>query len=90
MMYLDGVPEGALRSDGLVEGCYIHGLFTSDAYRARFLSVFRGGDGFGTERLHYENSVDRTLDELALYMESCLDIEKIASIAGLDGIMKNP
>jgi adenosylcobyric acid synthase len=90
MMYLDGVPEGALRSDGLVGGCYIHGLFTGDAYRARFLSVFRGGDGFGTERLNYENSVDRTLDELALYMESCLDIEKIASIAGLDGIMKNP
>jgi adenosylcobyric acid synthase len=84
MLYLDGVPEGALRGDDLVGGCYIHGLFTNDLYRSKFLSIFRGGEGLGSVRLEYENAVDSALDDLARLMERSVDVSALASIAGLD------
>jgi adenosylcobyric acid synthase len=83
MITLDGLPEGALRDDDLVAGCYIHGLFTNDSYRAKFLSIFRGGEGLGSAKLDYEYVVDRTLDDFASLMEREVDIDMLASIAGL-------
>jgi adenosylcobyric acid synthase len=83
MIFLDGVPEGALRSDDLVAGCYIHGLFTSDSYRSEFLSAFRGKDGLSAAGFEYEKLMDDTIDELADEMERSVDVYAIASIAGL-------
>jgi adenosylcobyric acid synthase len=83
MFYLDGVAEGAFSEDGRVFGCYVHGLFTSDSYRARFLSAWRGGDGIGGERRYYERQIDETLDELADGMERQLDINAFARTAGV-------
>ena len=34
---LAGRPEGAMSADGLVQGSYIHGLFSGDAYRRWYL-----------------------------------------------------
>jgi adenosylcobyric acid synthase len=83
MFYLDGAAEGASSEDGRVIGCYVHGLFTSDSYRARFLSAWRGGGETGGERLSYERRIDETLDELADDMERQLDINAIARTAGI-------
>ncbi|MDR1965486.1 MAG: cobyric acid synthase [Synergistaceae bacterium] len=83
MLLLDGVPEGASSHDGHAMGCYIHGLFGSDSYRARFLSIFRGGEIAGTERSFYESQIDAALDELARHIEKCVDVEALAEIAGL-------
>jgi len=83
MFLLDGVPEGAYSANTPCAGCYVHGLFTSDSYRARFLSVFRGGEGDGVSRLKYEKRIDETLDELASHIEQCVDIDELAKIAGL-------
>ena len=70
MMLLDGVPEGARSEDGQTEGCYIHGLFTSDSYRTRFLSIFRGGaDDGGEKRQGYWKKIDGALDGLADHIE---------------------
>ncbi len=41
--FADGRPEGAIGADGLVAGCYVHGLFASDAFRAAWLRAFEGG-----------------------------------------------
>jgi adenosylcobyric acid synthase len=81
MFHLDGEPEGAVSPDGLVMGCYVHGLFTSDSYRARFLSAFRGGSA--AELTAYSGQIDETLDELASHIESSADIDALAEIAGL-------
>ena len=35
----DGRPEGAISADGRVAGCYVHGLFASDAFRAAWLAA---------------------------------------------------
>jgi adenosylcobyric acid synthase len=83
MLHLDGAPEGASREDGMACGCYIHGLFTSDGYRSKFLSVFRDGAGPGREKLEYDVVYDRVLDELADHVERYLDVDALAKIAGL-------
>ena len=83
MIILDGVPEGASGANALCAGCYVHGLFTSDSYRARFLSPFRGGEGAGFVRTKYEKQIDDTLDELASHIEARVDVDKLAKIAGL-------
>jgi adenosylcobyric acid synthase len=83
MFYLDGAAEGAFSEDGRAFGCYVHGLFTSDSYRARFLSAWRGGEGIGGERSSYGRQIDETLDELADDMERQLDINAIARMAGV-------
>jgi adenosylcobyric acid synthase len=84
MLIRNGVPEGATGADGLCLGCYIHGLFTSDDYRARFLSAFRGGGDENSPSLRYESKVDEVLDDLAEHLERSLDIPKIARISELE------
>jgi adenosylcobyric acid synthase len=84
MMLLDGVPEGARSEDERTEGCYIHGLFTSDSYRAGFLSVFRGGGCVGEKRRAYWKKIDDALDDLADHIEKYLDTKELAAISGTD------
>ncbi len=36
----DGRPEGAISADGRVAGCYVHGIFASDAFRHAWLATF--------------------------------------------------
>jgi adenosylcobyric acid synthase len=66
---VDGVPDGARSADGLIMGTYLHGLFGSDAYRARLLESF----GLSGERVNYRRSVDQALDEVAAELASHLD-----------------
>ena len=37
-----GGPDGAVSADGRIAGCYLHGLFASDAFRRAFLAAARG------------------------------------------------
>jgi len=71
--------EGAASTDGRILGTYLHGLFTSDAFRAAFLT--RMGAKVGT--YHHEAAIDRTLDALADHMAEHMNIDRIASIASL-------
>lgn len=74
----DGTGDGAESADGLVQGCYLHGLFGSDEFRARFLAGM-GGVGSG---LSYEAAVDRALDGIAARLEEEMDIDGILAVAG--------
>jgi adenosylcobyric acid synthase len=38
----DGRPDGAIGADGRVAGCYVHGLFASDAFRQAWLAAVAG------------------------------------------------
>jgi adenosylcobyric acid synthase len=40
LRFEDGRPEGAVSADGRVAGCYVHGLFASDAFRRAWLATF--------------------------------------------------
>ena len=69
---------GATSSNGLVMGCYVHGLFAADAYRAAFLNRIRAGD-YG--RTAHDALVETTLDSLAAHLESHLDVDALLAIA---------
>ncbi|MFY0690722.1 MAG: cobyric acid synthase [Paracoccaceae bacterium] len=72
-----GHTEGAASADGHIKGCYIHGLFSSDAFRKSYLSQL-GGES----RLpDYEQSIETTLDALADHLSTHLDTEALLKIA---------
>lgn len=73
MLELESGPDGAVSADGRVMGCYLHGLFASDAYRASLL-------GFETAT-NYEAQVDAVLDRLAEHLERHLNLEALLTYA---------
>ncbi|MBL4807059.1 MAG: cobyric acid synthase [Rhodobacteraceae bacterium] len=77
VMQVNGRPEGAGSADGLVQGTYLHGLFSSDSFRAAWLHSLN----IASSTLNYGQSVDKTLDDLADHLEQNLDIDTILAIA---------
>ena len=77
MINLGEVPHGACSHDGRIRGCYLHGLFGNDDYRAHIIRSL-GGNSSGKNYLH---GVNTTLDELASEMERHLDIDALFEIA---------
>ena len=73
---VDGRPEGAASADGRIRGCYLHGLFSSDAFRARFL-----GDLGHESDLSYEHGVEEVLDKLADHLEHYLDLDLLLDLS---------
>jgi adenosylcobyric acid synthase len=72
----DPRPEGARSADGLIEGLYLHGLFSADAFRTAWLLDF----GI-TAEFAYGAAVEATLDALADHLESHADIDGLLDIA---------
>ncbi|MEM9277767.1 MAG: cobyric acid synthase [Pseudomonadota bacterium] len=78
MVNFDGRYDGAVSPRGNVRGCYLHGLFTSDAYRRQLLKQC----GFeAKEGMSYAASVETALDELAEAMERYLDVDGLLELA---------
>jgi adenosylcobyric acid synthase len=76
MIRIDGRPDGAISADGRVQGTYVHGLFTGDAFRRAWLANL----GIASS-LAYESRIEAALDALADHLEAHLDIEQILKIA---------
>lgn len=74
----DGTEDGAIGADGLVAGCYLHGLFAADGFRAAFLTGLRTGAASASR---YEATVEAVLDRLAAHLATHLDVEAILDIA---------
>ena len=68
-------PHGA--ASGTVRGCYIHGLFTGDSFRAAFLAEL----GAETSGINHSQTIEDTLDALADHLETHLDVDAIIAIA---------
>ena len=73
---IDGKHAGASTADGRIRGCYLHGLFTSDQFRASF---FR--EQGVTSTLNYSDDVDRTLDQLAQHLEQHMDLDHLLRLS---------
>ena len=76
---IDGRADGAVSADGRISGTYLHGLFSSDAYRAALLRSF-GITGGGA---NYRLSVDAALDDVAGELETVLDPRWLDSLMGV-------
>ncbi len=73
---IDSRTEGARSKNGRVEGTYLHGMFSKDAFRKAFLTSL----GAAPSDLNYETNVDRTLDQLAEHLETHLDIDGLLNL----------
>ena len=73
----DGRTDGATSPDSRVSGCYVHGLFTSDAARAAWLAQF----GAMASGVSYEETIEAVLDRLAEHLVRHVDIEALLSFA---------
>jgi adenosylcobyric acid synthase len=76
LIMIDGRPDGAASPDGRVQGTYVHGLFTGDAFRKAWL----GHLGIASS-LAYEARIEAALDALADHCEAHLDIDQLLKIA---------
>ncbi|MEC7490011.1 MAG: cobyric acid synthase [Pseudomonadota bacterium] len=72
MLKLRSGADGAISADGRVFGCYVHGIFGSDAFRSAFLQRLKPGV---RATINYEASIDETLDALAHHLEIHLDLD---------------
>ena len=70
-------PEGAVSTDGRVEGSYLHGLFEDDAFRTHYLT----GLGATSSAQAYGATVEATLDDFAAHLEAHLDIDGLFALA---------
>ena len=78
MFELAGRSDGASSEDGRVQGCYLHGLFADDGYRAAYLGRLKSRASSGVA---YDRQVDEALDSIAASLEDCLDLDRLLEIA---------
>ncbi|KZD22606.1 cobyric acid synthase [Tardiphaga robiniae] len=76
LLMIDGHPDGAASVDGRVQGTYVHGLFTGDAFRKAWLANL----GIASS-LAYDAQIEAALDALADHCEKHLDIDRLIEIA---------
>lgn len=74
---LEAHTDGAASADGRVMGTYLHGLFSSDAFRRAYL----GHLGAPASDVGYDDGVETTLDALAAHLETHLDLDRILGLA---------
>ena len=74
---IGGKPHGAASRDDRAKGLYLHGLFSSDAFRTAWLE----GLGAPEAGYAYDLAVEDTLDALAAHLEAHLNIDALLDIA---------
>jgi adenosylcobyric acid synthase len=77
MLLLTSGPDGAISTDHRITGCYIHGLFSSDAFRTAYLARLRPAVRVTS---NYEAGIDATLDALAGHLERHLDLDRMIDV----------
>jgi adenosylcobyric acid synthase len=77
----DGSPVGAVSPDGWVFGCYLHGLFHSDAFRRQVLTnvATRRGKHYAPSLAH---DADAAFDRVADVLRSSLDMPRLFALVG--------
>ncbi len=77
LRFSDGRTEGAISTSGHVSGCYVHGLFADDAFRAELLKSI----GAETSSLNYDADIDDVLDQLAAHIEQHVACDRLLELA---------
>ena len=69
-------PEGAISADGRVAGTYLHGVLTSDPFRATWLSRLGAASLAG-----FDAGIESALDALADHLERHMNVDAILALA---------
>ncbi|UUX48283.1 cobyric acid synthase [Nisaea acidiphila] len=70
--------DGAASPDGRIAGSYLHGMFTSDAFRRAYLKELGARQFSGT---NFEVEIDTVLDRLADHLEAHIDTARLFALA---------
>ncbi|MEI6557683.1 MAG: cobyric acid synthase [Rhodospirillaceae bacterium] len=73
----DGHDQGAVAAGGRIRGCYLHGLFRADGFRAALVRHL-GGSASGSA---FEAGIEAALDALADHLEQHLDVDALLAAA---------
>ena len=71
--------DGAISSNGLVMGTYLHGLFFSDEFRNKFVAKISSKEK--EEDVSFNDKIDFILEEFVNVLEDNLDVDTILSAA---------
>src|SRR5262249_22583021 len=75
--FVGGTAEGAISADGRGQGSYVHGVFTSSAFRRDYLARL----GVAPANQSFVARVDDALNALADHIEMHLDVDGILALA---------
>jgi len=75
---VNGAPEGASARNGQIKGCYLHGLFAADAFRASYFESL----GHTVAAQNYSDDVEQTIDALATHLEMHMDVDALLATSG--------
>ncbi|MBT3142871.1 cobyric acid synthase CobQ [Phaeobacter gallaeciensis] len=75
---VEGRREGAAAANGQIRGTYLHGVFSSDAFRATYLAEL----GHKSD-LSYEDEVEEVLEALADHLEAHMDLDHLLALAAV-------
>jgi adenosylcobyric acid synthase len=81
-------PDGAVSSDGLVFGTYIHGIFDSDGFRRHIVNTLRrkkGLEPLATVTISALEQRRKDFDKLADLVRGSLNLQLLYQVAGLAG-----
>jgi adenosylcobyric acid synthase len=73
LTFADGRCDGAISINGRVQGCYVHGLFSSTAARSALLAAF----GATSSANDHEAGIENTLDALAEHLGKHIDTDTL-------------
>lgn len=82
LLRLGGEPDGACSARGPIYGCYLHGLFRADSFRAAFLESLRAGRAGGQ---CYDAITEEILDAWADHLVQYTDVDRLLAFAGRIG-----
>lgn len=68
--------DGAVSANGQIEGTYLHGLFSDDEFRSKWLQQA----GIQSSEVNYGNRVEAVLDSLADHMESYIAVDEVINV----------
>ncbi len=71
---------GAASANGRVMGCYLHGLFAADGFRAAYLRTLGA-----QATLQYDTMIEATLDALAEHLERHMNLDLLWDISAPTG-----
>ena len=77
MLEIGGQWHGAVSNNAQIMGCYLHGLFSSDAFRCHLL----GSINARVSDMAHDAVIDKALDSLANALEHHLDVDRLLQLA---------
>ena len=67
----------AATKNGQIQGCYIHGIFSNDEFRASYIKKL----GAKFSNVNFEAKIDETLDLLSKHVEKYINLDELIKLS---------